>query len=750
MKMASEELRHHQCNVYSSNKDKYDSYDIIVCSNSNRKCQTTTRRCCLLNNDVKNVLLVIATTAVLLVLMNLSLVNAFQPQPQQQHYRVLPVTMSTSSSSLFLSSSSILSILSNNNKCSNLLNNHVTSRRTNYGGCMKKCTKGRLSTSLLYNQLVSYDEWMKQLPSQNIIDAIEVIRQKQQNNSNNKVTVISSDIASIAGISLSKAKSECMLLATLTSGDIAVDNDGELIYTYPTNIKQILNENSIKYKTTNIIRQIWPSLFWGIRISFGLSLFVSIAVIFSAIFFIQTSSSSSDRDDDRRGSGGRGGGGSMFGGGFGYYWGPTPFDLFLYRPYGSNSNSAYYTGDKDPDDMGILESVFSYVFGDGNPNVNIEETRIRLASNMIRFNNGAVTAEQLAPYCGGNSAVSTSTTFTDLPPSPNEMILSGSSSSYIDESYVLPLVSALNGEPQVTDDGDIIYIFPELQVSATTTTTPASSSSALLDSENRKRKEMVTLKRAGLRPDVSSRDIIQILNYNGISTRGILDRSELIMILNDVLPPLSERDKRQYQNENSNNSDPSILLERPYEFTLAPGINKLLAGGLGLFNLGGALYLGNILSQYINAYSTAGVVLPNTFIVLSNIYPFLLGYAILFNTIPLIRYFYIHKQNELIQKRNERRIVWRDAINTASSTSSASTSLSSSISNTASNFINMIRKKLSSAKTMKLKMKQISNQKNDNNIIFDTKQTSIETLSLQKENDRFDEFDTKLFENINK
>ena len=68
-----------------------------------------------------------------------------------------------------------------------------------------------------------------------------------------------------------------------------------------------------------------------------------------------------------------------------------------------------------------------------------------MIASMIRANGGAVTAEQLAPYLD--------------PPAPN------SKDQRVDESWVLPAVTALQGVPQVTEDGDIVYTFPELLVS---------------------------------------------------------------------------------------------------------------------------------------------------------------------------------------------------------------------------------------------------------------------------------------------
>jgi hypothetical protein len=127
-------------------------------------------------------------------------------------------------------------------------------------------------------------------------------------------------------------------------------------------------------------------------------------------------------------------------GGPSYFWGPSPFDFFYYRPYGGYG---YYgqpvtERPRDPEDMGFLESIFSFVFGDGNPNAGLEERRLSLVAQMIRDNKGAVTAEQLAPYCDA--------------PDPD----STSGQSYVDESFVLPIVSQLDGEPRVTEDGDII------------------------------------------------------------------------------------------------------------------------------------------------------------------------------------------------------------------------------------------------------------------------------------------------------
>jgi hypothetical protein len=62
---------------------------------------------------------------------------------------------------------------------------------------------------------------------------------------------------------------------------------------------------------------------------------------------------------------------------------------------------------------GFFESVFSYVFGDGNPNANIEQQRLQLLASVIRSSGGTVTAEHLAPY------------LDDLPLFPGDVMTNG-------------------------------------------------------------------------------------------------------------------------------------------------------------------------------------------------------------------------------------------------------------------------------------------------------------------------------------
>jgi hypothetical protein len=505
----------------------------------------------------------------------------------------------------------------------------------------------------LRRKLLSEDD-MAEPPNQKVIETIE----KLLNNNNDQI--IASDVASKTGVSLSETKKSLSSLATLTRGDISVTKDGELVYSFPEvssgnkSIQSILSSNSLRYKLQSTwTNDVWPKLFWGIRISFGVFLFVSIAAIFSTLIFIQSGGSSDDRDDDRRGNSG---GGGMFRYGFGDFL----FDIFYPRPYLYSSNYYGYYGQNDPyyinngnvdgnnnqneeeERGGIFEGIFSYIFGDGNPNRNLEAARLREASRVIRMNGGAVTAEQLAPFC-------------DVDDPDNIM---SEDFNISDEGFVLPIVSQLGGEPTVTDDGDIVYLFKDLQISA-------------MDDDG---------------------DDDELL-YSNLMARVTKSSGE----------GLPANNKMEY------------LQEMNVDFNRNEGIGNILAGGLGVVNLFGALYLGQVLASP----AMTGVQLAGVFGVVQTAYPLLVIYAILFNAIPAARYVYNQKVNTEISKRNSARRKWLTYLQVGG---------------------NKISRKLQAAKRLRQRMKRLGGK---DDMVFDTR-TDIEDLEAEKQASEMKKFDDLL------
>ncbi|MEB3335172.1 MAG: hypothetical protein VKP70_09320 [Cyanobacteriota bacterium] len=97
--------------------------------------------------------------------------------------------------------------------------------------------------------------------------------------------------------------------------------------------------------------------------------------------------------------------------------------------------------------MNFFESVFSFLFGDGHPNPDLEERRWREIARLIRRHQGVVIAEQLMPYLDSRP-------------------VHGVMDELSDEEAVLPALVRFNGQPHVSPKGDLVYAFPDLQVTA--------------------------------------------------------------------------------------------------------------------------------------------------------------------------------------------------------------------------------------------------------------------------------------------
>ena len=262
-----------------------------------------------------------------------------------------------------------------------------------------------------------------------------------------RVTV--GDVAAKAGLNVEVAQQGLLALASETQGHLQVSESGEIAYEFPRNFQGILRNKYWQLRLQEIADKVWQATFYIIRLSFGVMLLVSIAIIFIAIFALMIAASQGGGDRDNR----RGGFGGGFGGGFLFF----PSDIFwLFSPrygrrgryrstYGTSSYSAKSAPVRRPGEkLNFFEAIFSFLFGDGDPNADLEDRRWRTIGTVISNNGGAVTAEQIAPY------------LDDLG--------EGWDKEY--EDYMLPVLARFNGQPEVSPTGEIVYYFPELQVSA--------------------------------------------------------------------------------------------------------------------------------------------------------------------------------------------------------------------------------------------------------------------------------------------
>lgn len=255
-----------------------------------------------------------------------------------------------------------------------------------------------------------------------------------------RVTV--GDVAAKAGLDVNFAQRELLTLASEAGGNLQVAESGDIAYLFPNNFRDILRNKFLRLQLQEWWQKIWRILFYLIRISFGIVLVASILLIFVAITILLSNS-----DSNNGGGGGEGGGGGGGRGG-GFFFFPYFWNDLLWIFYW-NHDEPYYqqrsrlTGQKPQ--MSFLEAVFSFIFGDGNPNHNLEERKWSDIATAIRNNRGAVVAEQIAPYL--------------------DNLGQGYAREY--EEYMLPALARFDGRPEVSPQGQIVYHFPQLQTTAT-------------------------------------------------------------------------------------------------------------------------------------------------------------------------------------------------------------------------------------------------------------------------------------------
>jgi hypothetical protein len=238
------------------------------------------------------------------------------------------------------------------------------------------------------------------------------------------------DVVTHTGIYLEEVRAGLLTLASQTGGHLQVTETGEVIYVLAPDFRQILLRKSVRLQFKAWFDRFWAVGFYLVRISFGVLLIASIAVVYLAILAITLAAI------------------------FGSEGGVDCCDcddncvLNIFNWGGSNSTSPSMTEvdsarskQKQRKSLNFLEAVFSVLFGDGNPNADLEQRRWRYIGNLIHRQRGVAIAEQIAPY------------LDDLG--------QGYDREY--ENYMLPVLTKFNGIPEVSPAGQLVYHFPDLQ-----------------------------------------------------------------------------------------------------------------------------------------------------------------------------------------------------------------------------------------------------------------------------------------------
>jgi hypothetical protein len=240
------------------------------------------------------------------------------------------------------------------------------------------------------------------------------------------------DVVTHTGIYLEEVRAGLLTLASQTGGHLQVTDTGEVIYVLAPDFRQILLRKSVRLQFKAWFDRLWAVGFYLVRISFGVLLIASITVVYlailaitlAAIFGSEGGSDCGDCGDDN-----------------------CVLDIFNWGGSSSNSDSRMTVAEpsrskkKQRKSLNFLEAVFSVLFGDGNPNADLEQRRWRYIGNLIHRQQGVAIAEQIAPYL--------------------DNLGHGYDKEY--ENYMLPVLTKFNGIPEVSPTGQLVYHFPDLQ-----------------------------------------------------------------------------------------------------------------------------------------------------------------------------------------------------------------------------------------------------------------------------------------------
>jgi hypothetical protein len=240
----------------------------------------------------------------------------------------------------------------------------------------------------------------------------------------------------IAGTGLPKYQVEQAAKAALDeyAGRLKATESGELLYYFPGGMRSTVHGAGpslrrfwkriagIAARVLSLLFKIWiVAMLVGYFVAFVALIVLAIVASFAA----SAAGNSSSRGRSR--GGGLGGGFLML----------RLLDLLLRMWFWTSFfKGADSRKPKDPNGRAFYKSVFGFVFGEGDPNKGWDEAERRHIIAYVRSRKGVITLEELMALCGRE---------------PDQA-----------NALMNRLLLEFEGEPGVTENGTVIYTFPEL------------------------------------------------------------------------------------------------------------------------------------------------------------------------------------------------------------------------------------------------------------------------------------------------
>lgn len=255
--------------------------------------------------------------------------------------------------------------------------------------------------------------------------------------------VTPADLATHTGAPVNQVRRRLNEVAARTGAVLEVASDGRVTYKFLPSFKNAYKLTGISAALQRTMLFLGQAGFFILRVSFGVMLMLSIAIIVLLFVAIIIAAIFGDSGGGNLDFGSGGGGGSSSGGGNwfdpgslgdGFRWDYTSSHSRKISKYGVPKRTLRLKEQVKKGNF-CLE-CFSFLFGDGDPNADIEDERWSSIAEVIRQNDCVVVEEQLAPF---------------LDPGKDE------------EASILEVLYRFDGSPRVSDSGNIVYVFENMQ-----------------------------------------------------------------------------------------------------------------------------------------------------------------------------------------------------------------------------------------------------------------------------------------------